>query len=240
MSYLSTKRRRAPRAMAGLDDLFNEIADALWNKNTQGGTKTETSACLAQANAQTAQLDAKTSDLSKNWNPTGFYSATQVTQLVNGTLDILNRAVVAIGQTQADDTLGDSSTLKSFADNVQRKMAAASAYQAAVRTATDAGQAAINAPGLKDWVVKSMIDASAAMNAAYVVACLRPWWAGVFNLFASAFDALWKLAKAIVGVIVDVGTTVVKVATGLASLPSWLLFAGAAAGGYALYRASRR
>lgn len=232
MSYLTTTRRRRP--MGGfVDTVINTVADAIWDKQTSGGTNTETSACLAQANAQTATLDAKASDLSKNWRPSGFYSPDQVTRLVTATLDVIARARSAMAQVIADETLGDSSQLRGeWTTKLNRKAGDGTPYMAAARTAANAGRAVVNAPGLKTWVVNTMLDASSAMNAAYVIACLRPWWAGLFNAFATVFNALWSLAKSIVGVAVDVGTAVVKVAAGVASLPSILLIGGAAVAGY--------
>lgn len=240
MSYLVKNKRRRYRgnrvAMGGIADFFNSLADEIWKSDPSNAVKTETNACLAEAHAQTAQLDAKTSDLSKNWRPSGFYSAQQVQQLVNATLDVLHRAQVALGTVIADDTLGDTASLRgTWSSTVQRKVDAARPYVDAAQAASTAGTAAVNAPGLKDWVVKSMQESSNAMDAAYVVACQRPWWAGVFRAFATAFNALWSLAKAIVGVAIDVGTAVVKVASALPDIANVLMWGGLAVGAYFLY-----
>lgn len=215
MSYLVKQRRYRgqPKAMDGFTDFINTIADQIWQKS--GRPPTEVQACLTAANAQTAQLDAKTRDLNLNWKPTGFYSPTQVQQLVAGVADVLNRSNAALQKSLSGAISDERDALKEFITRNNKQIAASQPYLAAARQVSSSGAAAVNAPGLKNWVIKAMIDASSGIDAAYVMVCLEPWWIDVARAFVVAFNALWSLAKGIVGVVVDVGAAVVKVASNL-------------------------
>lgn len=238
MSYLVKRNKRARRAM-GDDNPVDWLKDLWFELTTEGGTKTETNACLAEANQQTASLDAKATDLSKNWKPSGFYSVTQVQQLVSGVADILNRGILA-GQQALADAISDEwdNSIKSLVTGCQKRLASGAAYTQAAQAAQASG-ATVNAPGLKDYVVTCMTHASSTINAAYVAACQRPWWVGVYKAFATAFNALWALAKAIVGVAVDVGSAIVSVAAEAPTAAKYLLWGGIAVGAAYVLREMR-
>lgn len=194
------------RGLGGfLDDMFYDLLGTTpeMQKNQE---------CMAAANAASAQLLAKASDVSKNWQPTGLYSLEQAKGLVQWTLAMLSSASSAIEQTVADPTApGDRDALRIKTAAVQRKMSDATTFTAAIGAAMQRSISVLDAPGLKTWIVNSMIVAADGVTAAHYVACQRPWWVGALSAFMAAFDKVWGMTKQILGVAADLGMAVLKI-----------------------------
>ena len=210
-NYITTRRRMQKRRKRGMGDWADDFAN-YWTQ--QFGGKSETNQCIDAANQKTAELDAKATDLNKNWNPTGIYTTQQMQSLVQQTMATLLAASTgvldkAISEPQADGTRA-SLMLKRAA--IQRKMSDEGlVFTKALGAAMNANIGVVDAPGLKRWIVNSMLVASDAIGAAYAVSCLTPWWVGVLAAFQSAFDKLYGAAKIIVGTAVALGEQVLKI-----------------------------
>jgi hypothetical protein len=177
-------------------------------------------------------MDAKVLDLAKNWNPTGFYTTSQVEQLVKMTHAMLsNAASVVEKQILSFDARGNKDALKIVLADIHRKMSEATVFTRARGQAEAAGIATIDAPGLKRWVTNSMADASGGIAGAAFVACMQPWWLGALATFMTFFNTVWAIAKTIVGVAVDLVREVVKVPDMISTLwtaAKWAVLIGGA------------
>jgi hypothetical protein len=173
--------------------------------------------CLADANAQVANLDNKTYDLDKTWNPTGFYAPADIQKIVLENMALISNATDVVGsaplstsdaQAQVQDALG-----KLF-DQGQKALI----FTQAVTDARAKGVTAINAQGLKKWVIDSMQASSSALVTAAVMSCNTPWLASAIMTMAPFWDRVVQIAKAIVGVVIAAGEQIITVASDLADL----------------------
>ena len=187
--------------------------------------------CLATANQQTARLDAKTADVIKTWNPTGFYTATDIRTAVASTMELVGEAQSALdnvrGQANSsqDALMGASGILM---DAGQKSLV----YLQAANDADAQGIQTINSPWLKRWVTNTMTDVSNALVTASVVACGIPAWLTVLQAFQGFFDKLASVVKAIVGIVLKVGEAVLEIPDDIAKLWTVLKW-GAVLGGAA-------
>jgi hypothetical protein len=210
MSYVSRRMKSSlgprGRGLSGVvDDLIYDLLGTTPSMESDA-------ACLGAANAQSAALLAKASDVSKNWQPTGLYQRDQVQSLVQWTLGMLSSASSLIDQTTSEPTApGARDALRLKTDAIQRKMSDAQVFTGAVGQAMQKSVPVIDAPGLKTWIVNSMITAADGVTAAYYVACQRPWWVGALKVFMAAFDKVWGATKQILGVAADLGMAVLKI-----------------------------
>ena len=211
MSYLS--KRVQKRTKNGLGGFATDIVNSMsWLISGSTPETAQNKACLAAANAQSASMLAKASDLSKNWTPTGLYSIEQIQSIVQNTLSMLSSASSTIDQAIAEAPDGADDALKLKRAAIQRKMSTEGlVFTAAIGNAMKAGIGVIDAPGLKSWVVNSMITAADSITAAYYVSCQTPWWVGALRAFMAAFDKVWGVAKQVAGVAVELGAQVLKI-----------------------------
>lgn len=205
MTYMVRARPRYRRAKP-LSDWFDDITAKL------GGS--QESQCIAAGNAQVAELDAKTNDLARNWNPTGFYTPDEMSQVINANLDLIHKAQSAVDQSAAAPNALQESIIRATND-LGRAGQRSLDYIEAVKQAQQQGTLTINAPGFKRWVTDTMGAASSAIVTAATVACLEPWWAVALSAFQGAFDTVWSIAKAVGNVLVHVGEDIITVADNL-------------------------
>lgn len=187
----------------------------------------QTQQCIIDSATLTDPLDAKIADLARNWQPTGFYSASDMLTITGAVQTLLSNAESMCEQVVADP----AGNVKMAQDELFRHMAQNRTYTVA---AGQAGGKPINAPGLKDFVINAMNSASAALTAAYVVSCQTPWWASALVAFQNAFDAVWNVAKRIVGLVIAAGSAVLTVAEETTSILKYVPYAAAAVGAYIL------
>lgn len=229
MTYIAprvTRRyRRRPPALSGwLDDLMTKIS----------GQPSEESQCLDQANAAVAPLDARTSDLAKNWNPTGFYKPDEIRGLVKSTLQVTQQAYDALTKAAAEpNASGDS--ISRAADDLGRAGQRSLDYLQAATDAEKQGIPLVNAPGFKRWITDTMGSASSAMVTAAVVGCITPWWVGALTTFMQAVDVLYQQAKQTVGAVLAIGQTALKIANDLPELYDIIKWGAVAFGAYWLW-----
>lgn len=214
--HIPLARRRAPRqqAMSGdLHDLLESIDfGRLFTPNPVDKVTKET-ACFAEGNQFTSEIDNKTRELNRNWNPEiittkefeGVYMATQA---------MMSQAIRVLDTARAEPLAqGDRDALMMARTNIELRMSIATIqgrdgdamkWWNALRTAKAQGIGYIDAPGFKRWVVNSMIDASQGIFAVKYVLCMRPWFVNVMNVFMAIFNACYAVARAAVGVSIDI------------------------------------
>jgi hypothetical protein len=181
----------------GLDDLKADIERM---KEVQ---------CVNEANQSAAirAIDAKWEDLSRNWKPTGFYRPSEVQTLIT-TISASN-AQARLALASAPHSTSDAQQVINQAHAyLNRNDERALVYKNAVAAAAKSGTTAIDAPGLKDWVIKSMINISQAFVTVAVLECRSTW----LDAAANVINAIWSTAKRIVGIAIKVGDTVLKAA----------------------------
>jgi hypothetical protein len=200
MGYLARKSKtarmmstlRSPSPMAGFwDDLPDSVGGWLvtLGTNNAGSVLTQISsstndatqqACIKQADASGSvkQLDAAMMDISQNWQPSGFYTPDQITQVVLLIQANLLTPLSAI-KTAPQSTSDAADIIQNYVSKIDRDMGLEPGYQGTTaKTFTDAAAAAraqgktvVEAPGLKRWVVNTLQDALGALVAASVLSC---------------------------------------------------------------------
>lgn len=237
-------RRRVARPRRGLGDDFTDWLNGNLKPGGPGvpgvpvsaGSPSESSLCLDAANATTAPLDARVADLAANWNPTGYYSPDQVTQITTSTLTLLRSAASVVEQAMHDPDAPDArAALMQFYSEINGRSSDSLQFTQAVGAAHAQNINVIDSTGLRRWVIDSMTSASSAIAAAAYVNCQRPWWVGALAAFQSAFDALYNLVSKIIGILVKIGETVLEIPDTVATLVKYAKWIGLA--GLAYYAA---
>lgn len=235
MSRLA-RRYRSRHAHVALGNPFEDLA--YYYAKSIGATPlpTASSECLAAANEKTSALDAKVTDLNKNWNPTGFYTPDQITGLIQNIQGMLRQASNTIDQQFDEPTAqGDRDALMLSKADIARKMNDSLTFVKAAQTARDQGITAIDAPGLKRFIVNSMLVGSSAITGAAYVSCMRPWFVSALAVFQIYFDAVWNVARAIVGAAVALGQQVLEIPDTVSTLWRYAKWAALLVGGYYAY-----
>lgn len=216
-NYLA--RRARARRPNGLDGWLEDAMSFIGQKAGITPPLTQEAQCRASADATTAQLDAKTLDLGKTWNPTGFYTIAQVESLVKMTHQMLANAAQVIEKEILEfGARANKDALKLLLSDIHRKMSEGQAFNRARDEAMNRGIDVIDAPGLKRWVVWSMSTASSGISGAAYVACMRPWFVSALGSFMTYFNTVWAIAKTITGVAVAIGEEVLKIPDTVSSL----------------------
>lgn len=230
MTYLKPPRvvrRRVPRnGLSGILDVIDVITGST---GTGAGNP-----CLDQANAAVAPFDAKIDDLVKNWQPTGFYTTDDIRTLVSQALATVQQGQAVINQAAAEPNASQDSVMRAT-DDLARAGSRSLDYLQAATEADQQGIRVVNAPGLKRWVTDTMAAASSAMVTASVIGCITPWWVGALAAFQRTFDKAWTVIKAVVGAVIAIGETVLKVANDLPDLYGVLKWVGLALGAVWVY-----
>lgn len=229
MTYLARMPipKRRPRRR-GLGDIFDVIENAV------APQPSEIAQCVGQANATTSPLDAKIDDLAKNWNPTGFYTPADIRTLIGQTMAMITGAQSVIDQAAQAPSASQDSIMRAT-DDLARAGKASLDYLSAANQADQQGLRTINAVGLKDWVLSAMGAASSAIGTAAAISCITPWWVGALATFQTAFDALYNGAKAIVGAVLAIGETALKVADALPKFSDLIAVGLVLGGAYLLW-----
>ena len=165
--------------------------------------------CLADANASVPvkTIDEKTMDLAKNWHPTGFYSQAEVSSIITSILASNSQARAALVTAPRTTSDADQQINQAHA-YLNRNEERALVYKNAITMAQKSGATAIDAPGLKDWVIKSMVNISQAYTTVAVLSCYDSW----LYTAASVVTGIWNTAKRVVGLVIKAGDTLLKVA----------------------------
>lgn len=220
MTYLTPPRRVRRTKRTGLGWSFDE-----WINEQINAGGNEELACLNQANNSAAVkgLEARIASLNASWNPTGFYTPDEMTRIVSETLKIATSANNILRS--APLSTGDALNVMNQAiGDVQKKTMQSLNYSAAVGDAQAKGIKAINAPGLKEWVLSTMRAAAHSIVTAGVLQCNMTWLASAIIAFQKVFDAVAAVVVRIAGVVVKLGEVALNVIEEVPDLASKLLF----------------
>lgn len=234
MTYMTTasrrylQRRKPSRPRVGLSDWMEDLM------NTLSGQGSQESQCLDTANATVAPFDAAITDMAKNWNPTGFYTSQDVRDVVSSAMAVVTAAQNAVSQAAAEPNASQDSVMRAT-DDLANAGAKSLDYLQAANAIDAQGIRVINAPGFKRWVTDTLGAASSAIVTAAVIGCITPWWVGALATFQSAFDAVRAVVTKVVGAVIAIGETVLKVADDLPNLYDILKWVALAGGAYWLY-----
>lgn len=164
--------------------------------------------CVNQANGSpmVASLDAKWQNLAATWNPTGVFLPADVNTLVSAVVQQLigAKAVVLVAPASVSDQL--EVRMQAVTD-IDKMYADGARFSQAATTALASG-GVVNAPDLKDYVLKGLLAASNAYVTAAVLSCNVSWLQSV----ADALDSIGALALKIGGVVATAAETIVDVA----------------------------
>jgi len=190
-------------------------------------------ACLNEANARVAPLDAQIANLSKSWQTTGFYTPAQITAILQEGVKLGSNANEAVRA--APNSTGDAASVKAQAiGDVTRKIAEGQKYAEAGYAASQKGIAVVSAPGLRAWALSMMRAASNSLVTGAVLDCNMPWLATMIIKFQQLFNVAAAVFMKAVGVVVAIGETVLNVAGDLPEIWTVVKWGGLAAVGLAV------
>lgn len=204
-------------------NMQGQICNTLYPpSSTQGGMDTETG-CAQGADAALASLGGLTGDLQKTWNPTGYYDSKTLRTLVSAHQQMMQQGYSAISQALGNNPpQSNVDLLNSNKDRLDQVSAQAANYIAAADGADAKSITAIEAQGLKAWVLDSIDATYNAAHAAYVVSCMQPWWFGAYQTLSTVASAFYAAAKAIGGLALKLGQAAFKALEGTFDLVSFI------------------
>ncbi len=170
--------------------------------------------CLNQANSssQVKSIDTLITNLGRNWNPTGYYRPADLQSLI----DQLATEAEAAGSALAEAPLSTSDAAEAkrqaFEDIGRKFVDQSQAYKQAIAAAKARGSNVIDAPGLKDWVIRSMRAISDAYVVATVLQCRQSWVTKWLDRAYRAMAAIGAVAARILGVSASLAVNAVKAA----------------------------
>lgn len=198
-------------------------------------------ACVAKANEtpQVKAIDAEVLRLAGQWKPTGYVTPAELKSL----LDVLASEAEAAGAAVASAPayVEDAKALARQAiSELQRKyQGPALSYQNAYNEAVRTGARAIDAPGVKDWVIASMQAISMAYVTAYALSCIRGTIVSILGTAYSAAVRIGAVAWRVVGVVVKAGESIIKAAETTATMLKYLPYAAIGIAAYLFYQHTR-
>jgi len=188
--------------------------------------------CLQTADAQAniRAIDARITALSKDWQPSGYYTPDDMGLIIATT--ILPASIVMNQLALAPHTTSDSAdTIAQFSSNIRLRLDQSQAFNQAVIAARAAGADVIDAPGLRRWVIGTMMDMAAAMAATYVLYCnltmldtLANWLRKLEDLLRSLKDAAVDALKTIYHLPDTIGTMITFAKWGLVVTAAYLVY----------------
>lgn len=209
---MSYHRRRHPSPMGNVvvdffTDPVKDVASYVGNKINPSEAE-----CTAKMDTATANLDALTSELARDWKPTGFYLVADMARMRDEVWKVMTSATAAIERVIADGvTAPMRATLGSFMDGVYRKMREGLTFSTAISTAQTKGLRLIDAPGFKRWTIESLNKASSAIAAAAYMSCLKPAIVAVVQKLVAAWQTMIQIGKAMVRVAVAAGEQFLRI-----------------------------
>lgn len=205
-------------------DLFKKSIVPPWASNVETG-------CLNQANQSAAVVDtdAKIDDLARNWNPTGYYSPADIYTAMKSVTDAITSARAALigAVLSTSDAAQQVAQAQAY---LNRSTERAAVYTAAIANAKASGISAINAPGLKQWVLESMVNVGQAFTTVAMLQCNSSW----LDTAASVLSAVWGVVKRIAGIVLKVGETVLDAADDVLDLYKVLKWGALGVGAFIL------
>jgi hypothetical protein len=195
--------------------------------------------CVSEGNAMAADLDQRIATMQRDWNPTGYYSPDQIRKIVGETVRLISSCADKVRDAPAPRE--SFYLIKNEADEIARKAQEGIKFLDAASEAERQGIGAVDAPGLKHWVIFSLQAGSNALVAAGALACNKPWFLTALQYYQAGFDAVWGVAKQIVGVVINIGDAILHVPDAVSELwtfVKWGALLGVA--GYAFVAISKK
>jgi hypothetical protein len=259
MSYLAhprrslTRYRRPKPALSGLFEFLEDLSVGVGSGGLISGDEVRDAraiSCAADADQAVGSMDAQIADLERTWNPTGFFTADQMTTVIATTGNYMNAARDQMTAALQSVNIRDSGKEASAAafDRAMESMQAASdkmnLFATAVTKARQTGTRAIDAPGLKVWVLQAMRASKELARAAAFANCNK----NVFERFIRAvndlLDRAIEIIKKIIGIVIAAGEKVIDVAGDffglLISMLKFAPYVLIAGGGLYLYKQYRQ
>lgn len=197
------------------------IWDNLFAKGEYGFPKAATDICPPSATTQ--QMKARTDELEATWEPTGYYSWQEMSNLLAAAVEMSSHAssaAVNAFQESPSDILRQATA--EYVDVVRK---ANEDYQPAWKRA-QATNTPISAPGFKRWVIDLLRSAHKLMRVSEISVCLKPWWLGAVQTFMYYFNKVADIAKSIGHIVVAAGSAVVSAVEGVFSLIPFVKWGG--------------
>jgi hypothetical protein len=198
-------------------------------------------ACLNKANAssQVVAIDGIISNLAKNWRPTGYYRPAEVQQLLDLFATEAEQAGAALAAAPLSTSDASEAKAQAFEDIGRKYVDQSQAYKRAIAEAKAKGSNVIDAPGLKDWVIRSMQSLSDAYVTATVLQCRQTWVEKWLDRAYRGMAAIGAVAARIVGVAANLAINVVKAAESAVGIAGVIIkyapYAAVGLGAYLLY-----
>jgi hypothetical protein len=231
MSYISKRPSgvRVPKPMGGVLDFLDDLATGgLVGKITDVTTK----ACAQLADQQAQTADTNIKGVQDGWNPTGYYTPDQMSQVITYVLDMKAKASAAVGASEAAIQIP---THRDILDRATAFLTDSKTdpnqYVAAIQDARSQSIDVIDSTGFKTWVVNCLKATREAQWASTVVSCARPdIMLGAIAGISRAVDAVIGVLKTIGGAVIDAASTVLKIPDFLGDVMKygkWALLIGA-------------
>ncbi len=184
--------------------------------------------CVHEGLKCTPEVDAQVESLSKTWRPTGYFSPADVRALIGQVLAANRGAWDAVIKAMDNTIETQLPNLRASITQLSRVGDQALVYLEAARNAELAGAGtAVEAPGLRDWVLFSLNKGTSAAQAAYIATCVRPGALQLIGMVLTAWAGLAKnaidFARKIVGIAADVVIKSVKAAEDVVDVTAWLI-----------------
>lgn len=188
-----------------------------------------------------SSLDLTISDLARTWKPDGNYTTAQMRDLMTWVMSTLAKCSNAIASAVAAGMPKDlRDTMGNFQGRIQTKMLASLDYSGALNTAEANGVKIINAPGFKDWVIKSLVVSSAGASAAQYAICIKPAVVAFLQSFQQYFNGTIAYAKALGRIAIAAGEAVLKIPDAAAAVVRYSMYAGVAVAAFYLFKRKKR
>jgi hypothetical protein len=161
--------------------------------------------CLNEGNKAAQPIYEDVLDLAKNWHPSGFYTTSQIQEIVKQTLTVLSATNDRLRSINFEEV---NSMRDDAIKQVQKRFKESLVYRDFVASAISRGTKVIDAPQLRDWVLDSLLESVNATVTAFTLKCETPWFVGVINKLIPVFHDAAKIIGSIIGFAADLIETV--------------------------------
>lgn len=166
---------------------------------------------------------ARADELERTWNPTGYYTWSDMAAVIDATVRMSAQASSAAQTFFAGDSTPSAKDAVRAAMNAYFAVAKqANDYTLAWKAARDQGRP-VAAPGFKRWVVDDLRAAAKLFRAIEVAACTAPWWVGAAASYGRFFNGVIDVAKRIAGIVEKLASNALKAAESTGDIISFLL-----------------
>jgi len=196
-----------------------------------------------QSSTYTSML-ARADELEQTWNPTGFYSWEDMSNVLAATVQLAGQASSAAIQFWSGDSIPRMKDRVRAAQDAYHAIAKRSLdYVEAWRAARLAGKP-VAAPGFKRWVIDDLRAAANLFRTVEIASCTRPWWVGAAASYGRAFSAVIDVAKRVGKVVLKVGESALTAVERTGDIVSLLIkvvpYLALGAGVFLVYRYAKK